>query len=246
MMFLVLSLLLGCKKTTKGIDTDEKKDGKEITPASTDSQLRLVEVLPSVVDVGVRTEATVMGVGFTEYSVLYIDDEVSVLDNIVYQGESVLEFTIPALSQGMHNLRVENPNGETHTLYGAIEADGTSGSVEAIELLPPECAELIVYFASANASLDVPAKQLLEENAACFDNRYIYEVEGHCDERGTTEYNLSLGQRRAAVVEKYLLSQGILADRISTTSYGEEQPAISGTGENTWEKNRRAVIRVKE
>ena len=59
-------------------------------PASTDSQLRLVEVLPSVVDVGVRQEATVMGVGFTEYSVLYIDDEVSVLDNIVYQGEGVL------------------------------------------------------------------------------------------------------------------------------------------------------------
>ena len=68
MMFLVLSLIMGCKKTTKGNDTGETKDGKEIAPASTDSQLRLVEVLPSVVDVGVRTEATVMGVGFTEYS----------------------------------------------------------------------------------------------------------------------------------------------------------------------------------
>ena len=187
-----------------------------------------------------------MGVGFTEYSMLYIDDEVSVLDNIVYQGESVLEFTIPALSQGMHNLRVENPDGETHTLYGAIEADGTSGTTEAIELLPPECAELIVYFSSANAVLDVPAKQLLEENTACFDNRYLYEIEGHCDERGTTEYNLSLGQRRAAVVEKYLLSQGILLDRVSTTSYGEEQPAMSGSSERAWEKNRRVVIRVKE
>ena len=246
MMFIVLSLMIGCKKTTKGTGKGNGNEGKEITPASTTSQLRLVEVLPSVVDVGVRTEATVMGVGFTEYSVLYIDDEVSVLDNIVYQGDSVLEFTIPALSQGMHNLRVENPDGETHTLYGAIEADGTSGPVQAIELLPPECAEMVVYFSSANASLDVSAKQLLEENAACFDNRYIYEVEGHCDERGTTEYNLSLGQRRAAVIEKYLLSQGILSDRISSTSYGEERPAMSGANERAWEKNRRAVIRVKE
>ena len=246
MMFLVLSLIIGCKKTTKGTDTGEKKDGKEITPASTTSELRLVEVLPSVVDVGVRTEATVMGVGFTEYSALYIDDEVSVLDNIVYQGESVLEFTIPALSQGMHSLRVENPDGETHTLYGAIEADGMSGTAEAVELLPPECAEMIVYFSSANAALDGPAKQLLEDNAACFDNRYLYEIEGHCDERGTTEYNLSLGQRRAAVVEKYLFSQGILSDRVSSTSYGEERPAVSGSSEGAWEKNRRAVIRVKE
>lgn len=245
MMFLVLSLIIGCKKTTKGTDTGKSTEGKEITPASTSSQLRLVEVLPSVVDVGIRTEATVMGVGFTEYSVLYMDDEVSILDNIVYQGDTVLEFTIPALSQGMHNLRVENPDGETHTLYGAIEADGTAAAVVE-ELMPEACAEMIVYFSSANASLDVSAQQMLEENALCFDNRYVYEIEGHCDERGTTEYNLSLGQRRAAVIEKYLLSQGILSDRIRSTSYGEERPFVAGSGEQAWEKNRRAIIRVQE
>ena len=60
MMFLVLSMMIGCKKTRKGADTGKAKEGKEIAPASTTSQLRLVEVLPSVVDVGVRTEATVM------------------------------------------------------------------------------------------------------------------------------------------------------------------------------------------
>ena len=244
-MFLVLSFIIGCKKTTKGTDTGNSKDGKEITPAPISSQLRLVEVLPSVVDVGIRTEATVMGVGFTEYSVLYIDDEVSILENIVYQGDTVLEFTIPSLSQGMHNLRVENPDGETHTLYGAIEADGTAAAVIE-ETMPEACAEMVVYFSSANASLDVSAKQMLEENAACFDNRYVYEIEGHCDERGTTEYNLSLGQRRASVVEKYLQSQGILSDRITVTSYGEEQPARVGSGEQTWEKNRRAVIKVQD
>ena len=241
MMFLVLSFFIGCKKTTKGTDTGEK-DGKEIAPASTDSQLRLVEVLPSVVDV-VRTSHC-DGWGFASTLCADIDDEVSV-SIISLSRRGCFGVTIPALSQGMHT-RVENPNGETHTLYGAIEADGTAGAVEAIELLPEECAELVVYFSSANASWDFSAKQLLEENAACFDNRYIYEVEGHCDERGTTEYNLSLGQRRAAVLEKYLLSQGILVDRISSTSYGEERPAMSGSGESAWEKNRRAVIRVKE
>jgi outer membrane protein OmpA-like peptidoglycan-associated protein len=217
----------------------------EITPASVSSDLRLVEVLPSVVDVGVRTEATVMGVGFTEYSVLYINDQISSVDNIVYRGDSVLEFTIPALSKGMHNLRIENPNGETHTLYGAIEVDGSSVDEENV-VLPDVCRDLSVYFSSANSSLDTTALQLFTEHLECFDNRYAYEIEGHCDERGTTEYNLSLGQRRAEIVQKHLLSLGILSDRISTVSYGEEQPAASGSGDDVWSQNRRAVIRVQD
>ena len=64
-------------------------------------------------------------------------------------------------------------------------------------------------------------------------------VEGHCDERGTNEYNLALGERRAKAAYDYLVAQGIDAARLSTVSYGEERPADTGQNEEAWAKNRR-------
>ena len=89
--------------------------------------------------------------------------------------------------------------------------------------------------------LGFSAKQLLEENAACFDNRYIYEVEDTVM-NVVPPSTISHWVKDVQQFWKYLLSQGILVDRISSTSYGEERPAMSGSGENAWEKNRRAVI----
>jgi peptidoglycan-associated lipoprotein len=66
------------------------------------------------------------------------------------------------------------------------------------------------------------------------------QIEGHCDERGTIEYNLALGERRANSVKKYLISLGISADRISAISYGKEKPLDPGHNEEAWAKNRRA------
>ena len=66
------------------------------------------------------------------------------------------------------------------------------------------------------------------------------QIEGHCDERGTVEYNLALGERRANSVKKYLLSLGIAADRLSAISYGKEMPLDPGHNEEAWAKNRRA------
>ena len=64
-------------------------------------------------------------------------------------------------------------------------------------------------------------------------------VEGHCDERGSNEYNLSLGEQRALTLRSYLVSLGTAADRIQSRSYGEERPAVLGTGEAAWRLNRR-------
>ncbi|WP_088311084.1 peptidoglycan-associated lipoprotein Pal [Novosphingobium sp. B 225] len=66
-------------------------------------------------------------------------------------------------------------------------------------------------------------------------------VEGHCDERGTREYNLALGERRANAAKNYLVGMGIDASRISTVSYGKERPVALGSDEGSWSKNRRAV-----
>ena len=66
-------------------------------------------------------------------------------------------------------------------------------------------------------------------------------IEGHCDERGTREYNLALGERRANASKKYLVSLGVPASRIQVTSYGKERPAVIGDDEAAWSQNRRAV-----
>lgn len=66
-------------------------------------------------------------------------------------------------------------------------------------------------------------------------------LEGHCDERGTREYNLALGERRATAARNFLVSQGVAASRVTTTSYGKERPAATGNDESAWSQNRRAV-----
>jgi len=84
--------------------------------------------------------------------------------------------------------------------------------------------------------------EILKENAALL-SKYLtvkLQIEGHCDERGTNEYNLALGERRANSTKKYLISIGVSQGRISTISYGEERPSDPGNNEEAWAKNRRA------
>ncbi|HYE86833.1 MAG TPA: peptidoglycan-associated lipoprotein Pal [Vicinamibacterales bacterium] len=95
-----------------------------------------------------------------------------------------------------------------------------------------------------------PSGQLvLQENAAVlkkYPNMQV-TIEGHCDERGTAEYNLALGERRALAAKNYLVSIGVPADRLKTVSYGKEFPFDAGHDESAWSKNRRAhfVITAK-
>jgi peptidoglycan-associated lipoprotein len=72
----------------------------------------------------------------------------------------------------------------------------------------------------------------------------VVVVEGHCDDRGSNEYNVVLGENRAIIIRNYLVQNGISADRIQTRSYGEERPAVSGEGESAWSKNRRGEFAI--
>jgi peptidoglycan-associated lipoprotein len=85
-------------------------------------------------------------------------------------------------------------------------------------------------------------EEILKENAAWLrkNPKAKIQIEGHCDERGTSAYNLALGERRANHIKQYLVSLGIASDRISTISYGEEKPLDPGHNEEAWAKNRRA------
>ena len=84
--------------------------------------------------------------------------------------------------------------------------------------------------------------EILRENAALLKKypEVKIQIEGHCDERGTVEYNLALGERRANATKRYLVSLGVSGDRISTISYGKEKPLDPGHNEEAWAKNRRA------
>ncbi len=99
-----------------------------------------------------------------------------------------------------------------------------------------------VYFEFNDFSLSGQAKAILAQNAAWLMNNAQRDViiEGHCDERGTDEYNVALGERRANSVKRYLISLGVNGAQLSTISFGEERPALQGHTEESWAKNRRA------
>jgi peptidoglycan-associated lipoprotein len=106
-----------------------------------------------------------------------------------------------------------------------------------------------VFFDLDSSEVNAASQQVLQVNADVMrrNARWQITIEGHCDERGTAEYNLALGERRALAARTYLLSLGIPAERVRTVSYGKEFPFDQGHDESAWSKNRRAhfVITAK-
>jgi len=106
-----------------------------------------------------------------------------------------------------------------------------------------------VFFDYDSSDINAAGRAVLDENAATLKKygTWAITIEGHCDERGTAEYNLALGERRAVAARAYLLSTGISADRLRTVSYGKEFPFDPGRDETAFSKNRRAhfVITAK-
>jgi peptidoglycan-associated lipoprotein len=103
-----------------------------------------------------------------------------------------------------------------------------------------------VFFAFDKSDITPEAKQILQKQADWLKKypNVTVTVEGHCDERGTREYNLALGERRANAVKNVLVALGIPTNRVSTISYGKERPAVVGSNEAAWAQNRRGVTTV--
>lgn len=104
-----------------------------------------------------------------------------------------------------------------------------------------------IHFKYDSSELSSMAKILLKEKADWLKENDSVSViiEGHCDERGTTEYNLALGERRASAVKAYLTDLGVSGYRLETISYGEEQPIDTGSSESAYQKNRRAHFSIQ-
>lgn len=100
-----------------------------------------------------------------------------------------------------------------------------------------------VFFDTDSSEINGQGQAILERQAQWLNRytRYSFTLEGHADERGTREYNLALGERRANAVKRYLQSQGIQEARLRTISYGKERPAVLGSNEAAWSQNRRGV-----
>jgi peptidoglycan-associated lipoprotein len=103
-----------------------------------------------------------------------------------------------------------------------------------------------IYFDYDSAALRSDAKGAIERDAKVINatSGTIY-AEGHCDERGNDEYNLALGERRAAAVKKYLTNLGVPDSKLRTVSYGESQPAVQGHDESAWKFNRRVQFSLR-
>jgi peptidoglycan-associated lipoprotein len=133
----------------------------------------------------------------------------------------------------------ENPNGsDSANAGGAADAATPGSNAEFVQNVGDR-----VFFDYDSSVLSSESQAVLDRQAAWLaqyaDVKIV--VEGHCDERGTREYNLALGERRANAARSYLVSKGVDAKRVSTVSYGKERPAVVGSGEESYSKNRRSV-----
>ena len=137
-------------------------------------------------------------------------------------------------------------SGSSSTASTASSGSASSGSAAGSTTSPADTLATIgntVYFSYDSAALDGNSKGSLFRQAAFLNANptLTVTIEGHCDERGTREYNLALGERRAAAARDYLLAQGVDPARIKVISYGKERPAMAGSNEESWAKNRRAA-----
>lgn len=126
-------------------------------------------------------------------------------------------------------------------LFGGAECD----SLEARDFI--NTAGDKVFFAFDSSAISADAASTLKAQAEWLKkNKNVNAVvEGHADERGTREYNLALGERRANAAKQYLVSRGVEASRLTTVSYGKEKPEVLGSNEAAWAQNRRAVTVIK-
>lgn len=117
-------------------------------------------------------------------------------------------------------------------------------------LTPPMCEDNFdntVYFAFDSSELTYESQVTLSDQIEVIkDTNSAVLIEGHADERGTREYNLGLGERRANAVAEYMIMKGVDESKVSTVSYGKERPAVKGHNEGAWKYNRRAVTVFKD
>jgi len=153
---------------------------------------------------------------------------------------------------------VEDDYNNSTTMDNGQPDSVTTDTVESTELMDPYGTATQmgfnafvgsdrVFFEYDSAELTSYARSVLAKQADFLEHFSMLSVvvEGHCDERGTRDYNLALGERRATAVKNYLMALGVSGNRIETISYGKERPVAVGNSDSAWSQNRRGVTLVK-
>ena len=179
------------------------------------------------------------------------------LKNFHYSIATLFLCTLMALTScSKKDVKTEEENLATEELTdnsadkGQAAQTGTDTSTSTLDTnipAPPTSGELqTVYFEFDRFDLTPSARNTLKSNADWLkaNSSVTIEIQGHCDERGTIEYNLALGEKRANSVKSYLSKIGVPTSKMDTVSFGEEHPAVLGSNEDAWAKNRRAEFRI--
>ena len=166
-----------------------------------------------------------------------------------------LLLALPVIAVAACSSHKNNNNDQTNGMgadgayaNGGMNGSGNGGNMSSDEQARLQMEQLqrnnIVYFGLDQYDIQSDFAQMLDQHAAFLRSNPSYKVtvEGNADERGTPEYNIALGERRATAVKMYLQGKGVSADQISIVSYGKEKPAVLGHDESAYAKNRRAVL----
>jgi peptidoglycan-associated lipoprotein len=154
-------------------------------------------------------------------------------------------------ANGAENGVVEvNTNNQVDPTAIPVDTDKVSGEEMEAQAREAEAAlmkQTVFYFDFDQSSIKQDGKSALIAHATYLSANSSARValEGHADERGTVEYNLALGERRAMAVRRFLMANGASADQLEVVSYGEERPAVTGHNEASWAENRRVVVNYR-
>lgn len=235
---LPLLMAAKCRNTETEIDPGDKDP--IVKPAR--EQLQVVSIDPARSQANTPFAATVYGSSFMQGARVRFGEDIEAA-RVEVVDSNRLTVTVPPLAAGSWDVWVFNPDGASASLRSGLQVQGEgSGDVDALAA----CDGAMVYFEFDAHRLGPEAKQSLNNLVPCLQQApgKIW-LDGHCDERGTTEYNLALGQRRAEQVRGHLIAQGVSPARLQSRSYGEEQPLAFGSSEADWSKNRRVELGVE-
>jgi peptidoglycan-associated lipoprotein len=234
-LLMVLPFMLGSKGCKPDeVDPDDLVPTDLVPPEVT---LQVISIDPAYGVTQTPFSAQVYGAEFERGAEVRIGNKPS--PSVGFVNENALTVTVPAMPEGAYDVTVTNPGGEKAVLRRGVSISGAA--------VGAACRSLVVYFDFDSSELRSDSASTLANQADCLrSSRGTLRLEGHCDERGTTDYNIALGERRAHSVQRYLVGQGVSPGRISTVSYGEERPAVRGGDEVAWSQNRRVEILLQD
>ena len=225
-----------------------KEDAPEVAPddvvesveaASPDEALQIVSIDPAYGPSLSAFEARIYGTAFSPNARVRFGNSESPV--VRFLDENTLQVTVPPMEPAAYDVHVLAANGSRAVLRRGLYIQGEGSLADASQ----DCRKATVQFAFDSAEIPSADRVTLQQHAACLLQKTgTIRVEGHCDEKGTTAYNLALGERRAHAVRRFLMGQGIAPARVHVISYGEERPVSRASNEQAWAQNRRAEIHL--